>query len=278
MGEFAELWRAVLLGLVQAATEFLPVSSSGHLVLAPELIGDDISSLTFDVALHLGTMVAVIAFFWRDWLRIIGSGLADIVRHGVRVQRWQPYSLLGLWIVLGTIPAVIVGLLFKDAIEEHLREPWLVGTMLIAFGVLMGALDRWGGTVGQLLDVTPGRALVIGVAQAIALIPGVSRAGVTITAARGLGFDRPSAARFSFLLSAPAVLGAGVLQFSEALSSDETLSWGPLMLGAFVSAVAGALVIRWLLAFLQSGTLWPFVWYRIALGLVVLGATATELI
>ena len=278
MGEFGELWRAVVLGLVQAATEFLPISSSGHLVLAPELIGDDISSLTFDVALHLGTMVAVIAFFWRDWLRIIGSGLADIVRHGVRVDRWEPYSLLGLWIVLGTIPAVVVGLLFKDAIEENLREPWLVGTMLIGFGVLMGALDRWGGTVGKLLDVTPGRAVIIGVAQAIALVPGVSRAGVTITAARGLGFDRPSAARFSFLLSAPAVLGAGVLQFSEALGSDETVSWGPLMLGAFVSAVAGALVIRWLLAFLQSGTLWPFVWYRIALGLVVLGATATEVI
>ena len=278
MGEFGELWRAVVLGLVQAATEFLPISSSGHLVLAPELIGDDISSLTFDVALHLGTMVAVIAFFWRDWLRIIGSGLADIVRHGVRVDRWEPYSLLGLWIVLGTIPAVVVGLLFKDAIEENLREPWLVGTMLIGFGALMGALDRWGGTVGKLLDVTPGRAVIIGVTQAIALVPGVSRAGVTITAARGLGFDRPSAARFSFLLSAPAVLGAGVLQFSEALGSDETLSWGPLMLGAFVSAVAGALVIRWLLAFLQSGTLWPFVWYRIALGLVVLGATATEVI
>ena len=278
MGEFAELWRAVLLGLVQAATEFLPISSSGHLVLAPELIGDDVSSLTFDVALHLGTMIAVIAFFWRDWMRIIGSGLADIVRHGPRVGRWDPYSKLGLWIAFGTIPAVIVGLLFKDLIEEHLREPWLVGTMPIGFGVLMGAIDRWGGTVGQLLDVTPGRAVLIGVAQAVALIPGVSRAGVTITAARGLGFDRPAAARFSFLLSAPAVLGAGVLQFSEAVSSDETLSWGPLMLGAFVSAVAGALVIRWLLAFLQSGTLWPFVWYRIALGLVVLGAAATDAI
>jgi len=278
MGEFDELWRAVALGLVQAATEFLPISSSGHLVLAPELLGDDVSSLTFDVALHLGTMVAVISFFWRDWLRIIGSGLADIVRHGWLVQRWGPYSLLGLWIVLGTIPAVVVGMLFKDAIEENLREPWLVGTMLIGFGVLMGTLDRWGGTVGKLLDVTPGRAVIIGVAQAMALVPGVSRAGVTITVARGLGFDRAAAARFSFLLSAPAVLGAGVLQFSEALGSDETVSWGPLMLGAFVSAVAGALVIRWLLAFLQSGTLWPFVWYRIALGLVVLVATAVGLL
>jgi len=278
MGEFGELWRAVVLALVQAATEFLPISSSGHLVLAPELIGDDVSSLTFDVALHLGTMVAVIAFFWRDWLRIIGSGLVDIVRHGPRLNRWDRYSLLGLWIVLGTIPVVVVGLLFKDAIEENLREPWLVGTMLIGFGVLMGALDRWGGTVGQLLDVTPGRAVILGVAQAMALVPGVSRAGVTITAARGLGFDRPSAARFSFLLSAPVVFGAGVLQFSEALTSDESILWGPMILGSVVSAVVGALVIRWLLSYLESGTLLPFVWYRIGLGALVLLLSATGVI
>jgi len=278
MGDFDELWRAVVLGIVQAATEFLPISSSGHLVLAPELIGDDVSSLTFDVALHLGTMVAVIAYFWREWVRIIGLGIADIFQHHVRVQRWDPHSRLGLWIVLGTIPAVVVGLLFKDLIEEQLRQPWLVGTMLIAFGLIMGALDRWGGTVGQLLDMTPGRSFIVGVAKAIALVPGVSRSGVTIAAARGLGFDRPSAARFSFLLSAPAVLGAGVLQFSEALASDEALRWGPLMVGAFVSAVVGALVIRWLLHFLQTGTLWPFVWYRIALGLLVLVLAAAEVI
>jgi undecaprenyl-diphosphatase len=278
VGEFDDLLRAVFLGVVQAATEFLPISSSGHLVLAPELVGDDISTLTFDVALHLGTMVAVIVYFWRDWLRIIGSGLRDLGQHGLMLTRWSQYSLLGVWIVFGTIPAVVVGLLFADVIDEHLREPWIVGITLIVFGLVIGALDSWGGTVARLLDMTPGRAVTIGLAQAVALIPGVSRSGVTIAAARGLGFDRPSAARFSFLLSAPAVLGAGVLQFAEAFKSDETLTWGPMVVGAIVSAVIGALMIRWLLSYLAAGTLLPFVWYRIGLGAVVLVLSATGVI
>ncbi|MDA0351488.1 MAG: undecaprenyl-diphosphate phosphatase [Chloroflexi bacterium] len=278
MGELDDLLRAAFLGLIQAATEFLPVSSSGHLILAPELVGDNVSTLTFDVALHLGTMLAVIAFFWRDWARIIGAGLGDIARHGIALKRWSPYGLLGLWIVVGTIPAVVVGFLFGDAIDEKLREPWIVGVNLIVFGLVMGAVDRWGGTVARLLDMTPSRALVVGVAQAVALIPGVSRAGVTITAGRALGFDRPSAARFSFLLSAPVILGAGVLKFSDALSSGETIAWGPTIVGAAVAAVVGALVIRWLLGYLQSGTLLPFVWYRIGLGALVLLLSATGVI
>ena len=147
MGDLDDLLRAVFLGVLQAATEFLPVSSSGHLVLVPELVGDDVSTLTFDVALHVGTMVAVIVYFWRDWVRIIGLGLRDAAQHGVKLNHWSQYSLLGVWIVLGTIPAVIVGLLFEDFIDEHLREPWIVGISLIAFGLVIGALDRWGGTV-----------------------------------------------------------------------------------------------------------------------------------
>lgn len=275
MGDLDDLLRAVFLGVLQAATEFLPVSSSGHLVLAPELVGDDVSTLTFDVALHVGTMVAVIVYFWRDWVRIIGLGLRDAAQHGVKLNHWSQYSLLGVWIVLGTIPAVIVGLLFEDFIDEHLREPWIVGTSLIVFGLVIGALDRWGGTVARLLDMTPGRAVIVGVAQAVALIPGVSRSGITIAAGRGLGFDRPSAARFSFLLSAPVVFGAGVLQFSEALTSDEAILWGPMILGAVVAAIVGALVIRWLLTYLEAGTLLPFVWYRIGLGALVLLLSAT---
>ena len=278
MGDVDDLLRAVFLGLVQAVTEFLPISSSGHLVLAPELVGDEVSGLTFDVGLHLGTMVAVIAYFWRDWLRIIGSGLRDLARHGLRLSAWSQYSLLGVWIVLGTIPAVVIGLLFADSIDRELREPWVVGVTLIAFGLVIGVLDRWGGTVARLLDMTPGRSFTIGVAQAVALIPGVSRSGVTIAAGRGLGFDRPSAARFSFLLSAPVVFGAGVLQSSDALTSDETILWGPLILGAAVAALVGALVIRWLLGYLVAGTLLPFVWYRIGLGALVLVLSATGVI
>ena len=278
MGDVDDLLRAVFLGLLQAATEFLPVSSSGHLVLAPELIGDDVSTLTFDVALHLGTTVAVVAYFWRDWARIIASGLRDFTQHGVRLTGWSQYSLLGLWVVVATIPAALVGLLFGDTIDEQLREPWVVGVSLIVFGLLIGALDRWGGTVARLLDMTAGRAVTIGVAQAVALIPGVSRSGITIAAGRGLGFDRPSAARFSFLMSAPVIFGAGILQFGDALSSDEPVDWGPMVAGAVVAAIAGALVIRWLLRYLERGTLLPFVWYRIGLGALVLVLSATGVI
>jgi undecaprenyl-diphosphatase len=266
--------RAVVLGVVQALTEFLPISSSGHLILAPEIAGDEASSLTFDVGLHVGTAVAVVVYVWRDWLRIAFEGLRDAGVHRHHLSRWTPRAQLGIWLVIGTIPAVAIGLPFGDAIEEHLREPWLVGAMLVVVGLLIWVFDSWGATLGRLEQMTGGRALAIGVAQAVALVPGVSRAGITIGVARGLGFERPSAARFSFLLSAPVVLGAAVLKLSEALSGEEVVAWGPLVVGAVVAGVLGAVVIRSLLAFLESHTLRVFVWYRIALGLGVLGAAA----
>jgi undecaprenyl-diphosphatase len=266
--------KAIVLGVVQALTEFLPVSSSGHLVVAPEVIGDDVSSLTFDVGLHIGTMVAVIAYFWRDWVEIITSGLRDVTRHRWAVGEWAWPSRLGLWIALGTVPAVIAGLIFEDRIDRDLREPVVVGVALILGAVVLEVVDRWGATIGRVTDMTPWRSFAIGCAQAVALIPGVSRSGATIGMGRVLGFERVSAARFSFLLSAPVVFGAGVLQLAEALSGGEEVSWGPLLVGAITAALVGGLVIRFLLAFLESQTLRPFVWYRIALGLAILGAAA----
>jgi len=273
-----DLLLAAILGVLQAATEFLPVSSSGHLVLADELVGNAENDLTFDVALHLGTMIAVVAYFWRDWIMIIGSVLSDLMEYGWRITAWSRHSLLGVWVIIGTIPVVVVGLLFSSFIERELREPWIVGIMLIGFGIVIGALDRWGSTFLKLFEITLGRALAVGLVQVVALIPGVSRSGITIAAARGLGLDRPSAARFSFLLSTPAVLGASVLQFNKALTSEETMLWAPMAIGVIVAAVLGALVIRWLLAFLVRGTLMPFVWYRIGLGTLVLALSATDVI
>ncbi len=271
VGEYLE---AILLGVVQALTEFLPVSSSGHLVLAPHLLGRETSSLTFDVGLHLGTVVAVIGYFWRDWLAMAVAGIRDVRTQGVAVQRWSGHGRLGLWLVAATVPAAVTGVLFEDWIDENARDPVVVGVMLIVFGLLLGAADRWGAEIGRLLDMTLGRAVTIGVAQAFALIPGVSRSGATITAGRALGFDRVSAARFSFLLSAPIILGAGVLSMAQALTGEEAVAWGPLLVGAVTSALVGALVISVFLRFIARRTLRVFVWYRIALGLAVLAAAA----
>jgi len=267
--------RAILLGIVQAVTEFLPISSSGHLILAPKLLGADVSTLTFDVALHVGTLLAVLGYFWRDWLRIGAATLHDVRAEGVAVRQWSLDARLGLLLALGTIPAVLVGLAFADWIEENVRDPLVVAAMLIVGGVLIGLADRWGALIGRLADMTPGRSVLIGCAQAIALIPGVSRSGATIATARALGFDRPTAARFSFLLSAPVVAGAGILKLGAAFAGDEVVQWGPLVVGAATAAVVGTLVIRGFMGFMQRATLAVFVWYRIALGLAVIAAVAT---
>jgi len=262
--------RAIILGAIQALSEFLPISSSGHLLIAERLMGEGIGSLTFDVGLHTGTLLAVLVYFWRDWVEIIGAGLRDVVGHGVRIDRWSGSGRLGLWIAAGTMPAVIVGLLFNSAIEEHAREALLVVGTLIGVGLLIDFLDRRGALVHGLADVGLGSAMVIGMAQACALVPGVSRSGITIGAARALGYQRTAAARFSFLLSAPAVLGAATLEMTKAARGDEALDWGPMLAGAVTAAVLGMLVIRGLLSFLQSRTLRVFLWYRIAVGLAVL--------
>ncbi|MDA0365992.1 MAG: undecaprenyl-diphosphatase UppP [Chloroflexi bacterium] len=270
----ADYLRAVVLGAIQALAEFLPISSSGHLVIAERIGGASLGSLTFDVALHLGTLSAVLAYFWRDWLRMGRASLRDLARHGYRVDRWSEPARLALWIALGTLPAVAAGLAFGDVVEEHLRSPAVVAVMLILFAIVIGVSDHWGRFDRLLSDVNAPRALVIGVAQALALVPGVSRSGATISAARALGFDRDSAARFSFLLSAPVVFGAGVLQFSRALSADEPLRWGPMIVGTVTAGVLGALVIRGFLSFVRHRTLRFFVWYRIALGLATVAALA----
>ena len=261
--------RAIVLGITQGLTEFLPVSSSGHLVLASDLLGEEVDSLTFDVGLHLGTTAAVVYSFWRQWTIVAAAALIDLRRHRLALQRWSWSARLGLWLTLGTIPAVIAGLLFRDIIEEDLREPLVVAAMLILVGVFIEVFDRWGPQTRSLRHVTPSRALAIGAAQAVALIPGVSRSGATIGMGRAVGMRRVAAARFSFLLSAPVVLGAAVLKIGDAVNSGEEVRWGPMLLGAVVAAVVGIIVIRGLLRFLEGHSLRVFVGYRIVLGVVI---------
>ena len=272
MDEYA---RAVLLGVVQAVTEFLPISSSGHLILVPEFLGESSSPLTFDVGLHVGTLVAVLGYFWRDWVRMATSAVDDVTHRGVAVRRWSPDGRLGLLLALGPIPAVIAGFTLQSWIEDNVRQPLVIASMLIGVGGLLWLADRYGELVLKISDMTPARSFVIGCAQAAALIPGVSRSGATIATSRALGFDRPAAARFSFLLSAPIVAGAAILKFAEAMSGDEVVRWGPLIVGAVTSGIVGALVIRVFLSFIARATLTVFVWYRIALGLAVIAAVAT---
>lgn len=270
MQEYAQ---AVILGAIQALTEFLPISSSGHLLIAERVMGSSVGSLTFDVGLHVGTLLAVLVYFRADWLSFVRSGVYDITHVGVAIERWSDESKLGLAIVIGTVPAVVAGLLLGDTIEANVRSPYVVAAMLIAVAAVMYLFDRRPAERSLSLLTLPG-ALLIGMAQALALVPGVSRSGITISAARGLNFERGAAARFSFLLSAPTVLGAVVLKLGHALGGSEQIAWGPMAVGALTSGILGWLVIKGLLAFLRNNTLRPFVWYRIALGLAVLGAAA----
>lgn len=264
---------AILLGAVQAITEFLPISSSGHLLLVERLLGSDVSSPTFDVGLHVGTLLAVLVYFREDWLGFASGLLTDLTSEGIRITRWGAPSRLLLALALATLPAVFAGALLGSAIEAYARSAAVVGVMLIGFGVLLA----WADSRPQLLTLsrmTYPAALFIGVVQSVALIPGVSRSGSTMTAARGLTFDREAAARFSFLLSAPAVAAAAVLELGKAIVNHEPVAWGPMLVGAITSLILGWLVIAGLLAYLRTRTLRVFVWYRIALGLVVLAAVS----
>jgi len=253
-----EILHAVVLGLVQGLGEFLPISSSAHLVLVPWLFGWRDPGLAFDVALHVGTLFAVVAYFWRDWLVLLHHGLT---------ARGTREAVLFWYLVAATVPGALAGWLLEDYAETVFRAPLLVGTMLIVLGVVLYSADHLGRRLRQLGDITLGQALLIGVAQAFAIIPGVSRSGATITAARLLGIEREAATRFSFLLSTPIIFGAGVMQLKDITLADLNL---PFVVGVAVSAATGFLAIGFLLRYVTTRNFNIFVWYRLALGLSVL--------
>ena len=272
------LLHALILALVQALTEFLPVSSSAHLILTPWLLGWPDHGLLFDIALHLGTLVAVLFYFAKTWVRLaflaIGREVLKPLPGEIDHDLYENPKLLWL-LVAATFPAGIAGLFLKDFIETVLRSPAVIGVMLIVVGLLMAAVEKRGGLVRDLNRVSLGDAMAVGCAQALALIPGTSRSGITITTAMFLGITRHSAARFSFLLSTPIILGAGLKAFLDAM---ETGGIPPEMHGAFVvgviaSAAFGYAVIAFFLRYLQRATLKVFVYYRVVLGVIVLALT-----
>jgi undecaprenyl-diphosphatase len=263
--------QAIVLGLVQGATEFAPVSSSGHLIVVPwilgwVLIGDADVRKAFDVALHVGTLVGALVYFRREvvryaaaWFRSIG---ARRISHDDQRIAWA--------LVLGTIPGAIVGATFENVIQERLGAPLLIAVMLVAFGVLLVVVDRRARSDRAFGTIRPLDGLLLGTAQALALQPGVSRSGVTITAARAMGLDRESAARISFLLSLPIIAGAGLYKGVD-LARTGLQGNGVEFLAGFVSsAVSGFVVIWWLLRYLRRHDFMLFLWYRIALAALVL--------
>jgi undecaprenyl-diphosphatase len=260
---------AVVLGIVQGLTEFLPISSSAHLRLTGEVFGWEDPGAAFTAITQIGTEAAVLLYFRTDIARIVVAWLGSL--RGRR--RGDPDARMGWLIIVGSIPIVVLGLLFQDDIETTLRDLRIVASALIAFSLILYWADRVGAKKRELADLTVGHGIGFGLAQAMALIPGVSRSGGTITMGLFLGYSRSAAARYSFLLAVPAVLGSGFFQAYEALTGDvagEGVSWGPTILATVIAFGVGLVVISWLLRYLDRGSFTPFVVYRVVLGVLVL--------
>lgn len=257
--------QVIILAIVQGLTEFLPISSSGHLVLVPYLFEWTDQGLAFDVAVHFGSLAAVCIFFRGDIASLLAGGM-QVVTGNVKT----PESRMALVIALGTVPAALAGLFFASWIEQNLRDPAVIVYTLAGYGILMALADRFGRRERNMASVGLKDALIIGCAQALALVPGTSRSGVTITAARFLGFERSDAARFSFLLSAPVILLAAGYKFLELISGGEPVAWGQLGLGALVSCVVAYISIEFFMRVVTRIGLAPFAIYRLILAAVIL--------
>jgi undecaprenyl-diphosphatase len=263
-----DLFEAIVLAIIQGITEFLPVSSSAHLNLAPYLFHWPDPGLTFDIALHFGTLIAILIYFYKDWVQIIGQAFG--FRAGTDVELGRNKNLLWL-LVIGTIPGGIAGLLLEKYAETTLRSPILTGAMLIVFGLIMWMAERVGSKRRDIAAVNLRDAVLVGCSQALAIVPGVSRSGSTISAGMLLGLDRVTAARFSFLLSTPIIAGAA-LSAAHKLHKEGGIPPGmktPMVVGVIVSAIVGAGVIALFLNFLRRRTLFPFVIYRVIFGIIV---------
>lgn len=260
-----EFIQIIVLSLLQGFTEFLPISSSAHLILPSQILGWQDQGLAFDVATHIGTLAAVVLYFRRDVTIIshswITTGFSSKMDHS---------ALLAWGIVIATIPAGLVGLLYNDWIESHLRSSEVIAYATIGFGVLLLIADRMASEHKDLIRMTLMAALIIGLFQAFALIPGTSRSGITITAALFLGFHRDAAARFSFLISIPLILAAGLLKTKELIELGTTVDWSTIGLAALVSAISAYICIYFFLALINRIGMIPFVIYRFALGIILL--------
>lgn len=279
-----DLFQALVLGLVQGLTEFLPISSSAHLIIVPWLFGWNnraLNSLQFDVALHMGTLLAILVYFAQDWRRLITAFIGSVLERRIGSD---PDRRLVWYIVFATLPAFLVGVLAESQINEVFHDPsnlrgglLVIAVMMIVMGALLLLAERIGKHSTELKNITLGTALGIGVAQALALVPGVSRSGSTITTGLFLGLKREAAARFSFLLSTPIVLGVGLKKLYDLLQGTETIpadQIGGFITGFLAAAISGFLCIFFLMRYLQRRSTAPFIWYRFMVGIGLLALLA----
>jgi undecaprenyl-diphosphatase len=267
------IYQAVVLAIVQALTEFLPISSTAHLVLIPWLFGWKDGGLTFDVALHAGTLVAVIIYFFRDWVQIIGQAFG--LNIGSDPDLRQNRNLLWL-LAAGSIPIGIVGYLFDKQADTTWRQPYVIGTMLILVGIVMWIAERRRIGSKSMSTIQLNDGIAVGLAQAVSVIPGTSRSGATISAGLFRNMNRETAARFSFLLSTPAI-GAAVLKKGWDIHKEGGIPAdmkAPIVVGIIVSGLLGAIVIAFFLRYLRRSSLMPFVYYRIVFGIIVIALAA----
>ena len=263
---------AIVLGLIQGLTEFLPISSSAHLRIFPELFGWGDPGAAFTAVIQIGTELAVLLYFWKDIWRIGSTWVRSLFRAELRGQL---DARMGWYIIVGSLPIVILGIVLKDVIESDFRNLWVIGTTLIVLGVVLGLADRFGGQRKSLKNLSLRDAVLMGLAQAAALVPGVSRSGATISMGRALGYERATATRYAFLLAIPAVIGAGIFELKEIPHGHNDYGWGPTLLATVVSFVVGYAAIAWLLRYVATKSFTPFVLYRVLLGGATLLLVAT---
>jgi undecaprenyl-diphosphatase len=267
-----DLLKAVVLGTLQGLTEFLPISSSAHLRIFPELLGWGDPGAAFTAVIQIGTELAVLIYFRKDIWRIASAWVRSLYRPE---YRGHLDSRMGWFIIGGSLPIVVLGSLLKDIIEDDFRNLWIIGVTLIVLGIVLGIADRVGAQDKTIKQLSLRDAVLMGLAQACALVPGVSRSGATISMGRFLGYERESATRYAFLLAIPAVVGAGLFELKEIPNGENTYGWGPTIVATVVSFVVGYAAIAWLLRYVSTRSYLPFVIYRIGLGtlvLVLLGA------
>nr|WP_211754426.1 undecaprenyl-diphosphate phosphatase [Nocardioides gansuensis] len=258
-----DLVKAVMLGTIQGLTEFLPISSSAHLRIFPELFGWGDPGAAFTAVIQIGTELAVLIYFRKDIFRIASAWLRSLVQ-----PEWRGHldARMGWFIIIGSLPIVVLGVLLKDVIERDFRNLWIIGTTLIVLGVVLGIADRVSSSTKVIRQITLRDAVLMGAAQALALIPGVSRSGATISMGRFLGYEREAATRYAFLLAIPAVVGAGLFELQEIPHGENAYGWGPTLVATVVSFLVGYAAIAWLLRYVSTRSYTPFVLYRVALG------------